>query len=625
MSEKRELNEVESDKVFNLMRELHSMSSVLLNYPFIPDVWFEATGHPAEYKDAYDKAGAAIRSLILFRPTQGPEFDAYPEKDRPHYMVFLEGIENELVKIKFIEDLCLKSYAESLQFTRLDLQADFERATQYIQEDDTSGFIGRYSFQQIDDNTAYFAYDEHLQALSKPIVTYFEWQDNSEYCEKIKAIIIQKEVEAENEIARQWAQYVLKKVDSITFTSANEHRIRQKGVPLKESFTSYIWEVLQLPNGAAIPWKNRCWTPQIGAYEDQITAAVEAKAEQFAKMRNRRKKAPAAAEAAISRTDTPETGVYIMQGQGLDDFVRQTGPADIPLMAYMISNKACFYEENNLWTAPLQDFLTLSDKKDTPETRRNIRESIKRLRQVEYSLDDPDGSGNGIDFAFGSETRVTRTGYIQLQVSDRAAIILKKCRLPLDVPVFLYRLPLHDRYTFKMWYKMAADIYINMGKAEVASQKQKGRVENRLGRLSVQKICEYIGLETELTQAKYFRQSLFNPFNKALEILATNNEISYYFCYPGQNEPIPLEEYNNISYQTWLSLILHFEMPVNKKALEGKVKALKENGNAERAKQTKQSKSKAKTKTNTAKEEKTPEPEKVFTNVTQGLFDETDE
>lgn len=625
MSEKRELNEVESDKVFNLMRELHSMSSVLLNYPFIPDVWFEATGHPAEYKDAYDKAGAAIRSLILFRPTQGPEFDAYPEKDRPHYMVFLEGIENELIKIKFIETLCLKSYAESLGLTLSNLEADFEILVKQLQGADMAEIIGRYSFQQIMDDTAYWDCYNHLQELSKPIITYFEWQDNSEYCDKIKAIIIQKEVEAENEISRLWAQYVLAKVDSITFTSANEHRIRQRGVSLKESFASYIWEVLQLPPNAAAPWRNRFYSKNLGAYEEQITAAVEAKAEQFAKTRNRRTKAPAAAKAAISRTDTPETGVYIMQGQGLDDFVRQTGPADVPLMAYMISNKACFYEEDNLWTAPLQDFLTLSDKKDTPETRRSIRESIKRLRQVEYSLDDPDGSGNGIDFAFGSETRVTRTGYIQLQVSDRAAIILKKCRLPLDIPVFLYRLPLHDRYTFKMWYKMAADIYINMGKPEVASQKQKGRVENRIGRLSVQKICEYIGLKTELPEAKYFRRSLFDPFNKALEILAANNEISYYFCHPGQNKPIPLEEYNNISYQTWLSLILHFEMPVNKKALEGKVKALKENGNAERAKQTKQSKSKAKTKTNTAKEEKTPEPEKVFTNVTQGLFDETDE
>lgn len=620
MSDKRELSEVESDRVFELLKSLHSFPGVLLNYCEIPESWFEATGKAAEYKESYNKAVEAVRHLITFRPTDGPEFAGCPEKERPHYMVFLDGIEAELIRVKLIEELCFKAYTKFLGTELPDPEKNFKRAIKPIQEDNAAGFVDQYTFDQLRDGTAENEHFKYLEGLKKPAITYFEWLNLPEYCEKINDVVQQKGNEAEAEIAKLWAQYLLKEIDSITLTSANEHRNKQKGVNLKESFASYIWDVLQLPDNTAAPWRNRFYALPIFAYQETITAAVEAKAEEFAKARNKRSKTPAAVKATSKRTDAPETGVSIMQGKGLDDFIRQTSPADIPLLAYMISDKAQFNTTTGQWTAPLHDFLALSKRRDTPDTRKSIRASLKRLRQTEYSFDDSSKNGSGIDFAFGSESGIVND-YIRLQVTDRAAVILIKCKLLLDVPAFLYRLPSKDPYTFKMWYKLTADIYTNMGKSEVASKAQQTRIKSRLGRLSVQKICEYIGLETDI-EPRRFRERLFGPFNDSLRILAENDAISYSFCYPGEETPLTPEEYNNISFDAWRSLILHFEIPVNSKALEGKIKALQKNGNAERAKQTKQQTKRKSRPQNAAQKQQEREPEKTFSGVTPGLLDD---
>lgn len=356
---------------------------------------------------------------------------------------------------------------------------------------------------------------------------------------------------------------------------------------------------------------------------DKLFDLMEQKAQDFTAARNNRTKAPAAANAITKRTGEPEKEVYVMQGKGLDDFIRQTEAADIPLLAYMVSNKSTLDEQSNLWVAPLIDFLTLTQRKDTPDTRRNIRESIKRLRKTEYSFNASDGSGSGIDFAFGSESGVTRDGHIILKVSDRARFIVENCRLPLDTPTFLYRLPSKDQYTFKVWYKMASDIYINMGKSEVASKAQKSRIENRQRRLSIQSICNYIGLSTDIKEIKYYRRLLFEPFNTTLAILANNNAVSYYFTRPGDEAKLSLEEYNNLSLEEWRSLIIHFDMPINTQAIEAKVTALKSNAKAERNKHAKQAKRKAsKPKPKPEATEQQPEQPKTYISTTPGLFDE---
>lgn len=364
-------------------------------------------------------------------------------------------------------------------------------------------------------------------------------------------------------------------------------------------------------------------------YEDKLLDIIEQKAKDFTESRNKRTKAPATIEANYTRTLVPVASSYIMQGESLNMLFYNAMPADMPLLFFILSDKVNYNRDNGWITAALDDYLSLTGKENTRKTCRNIGESLERIGDTKFRTYVDDGKNRKYEsypFGAGTKVRVGSKSDIHFQVSEMAREIFEKCRLQLPVPDFLYKLQPKDSYTFKMWYKLEQNTHVNMGKDElVTTQKEKERLKKREGCISIKSVCNYIGLETELKEKKRFNERLRAPFNKSLQILAENGAIEYWFSYSGENTPIT--DYNSLSYDNWLLLNLHYDIIISPKALEARKKALLEKKQAILHKEKKKAKQQIsdKAKKTVSQQKQTPEPEKVFTNVTQGLFDENDE
>lgn len=247
----------------------------------------------------------------------------------------------------------------------------------------------------------------------------------------------------------------------------------------------------------------------------------------------------------------------------------------------------------------VDEYMELCGLKDRKEARKSLKASLETIYNIDLEWDEdryiiPAGKKRRVKETVHYHTRIAstrgeikRTGDIVFSFNMDLAEYLANAYI-MPYPTALFKISAkYNPYSYSIGRKLAEHHNMNIGKsnANIIS------VESLIKRL--QELPSY---DEIMGEARQINKRIIEPFERDIEALVANGMLSSWEYTNASGKPLTDEQLSNMSYDTWVKLLIHFEInsyPDQSERL-AKLEERKEQAKKRKENAIKRSKSKAK-------------------------------